>query len=716
MKLTLGLVVLGLATVLSNPVHESGTYKTVDHAFLEKQYKVLSLFKHINQPSYLEEHVKIYQTVQDPMQWLQLNKASFDKPEVVDAMMKFFHMDYMLAKGEIFSIAYEQHLEQAINLFKLFYYAKDFETFYHTAVVMGKYVNEGMFLYSMSVAVVHRQDCYGIILPSIYEVYPWYFFNTEVIQEAYKYKMMHEHSDSEEQHHHHHIVANYSGHYLNLHPEQSLSYYLEDIGVNSYFYYAHIHYPSWMDGEEFHIKNDKRGELWLTIYQSLVARYYMERLSHGKGQIPHFDWELPFEVPFYPSMQYPNGLTFPERPKFANLHDYFYQYGQHVNSKYAFSYSHVKDFERRLSDAIDSGVVWDLKQGKMMDIYENKHAVNNFGNLIQGNPDSPNMKFYNKYSMYATHLLGYSSTPLTWHKVAPSALEHTETVSRDPAFYMLMKKVLGFYHKFQNHMEPYHKKDLVFPGVTIEKVEMDRLITYFDQFESDISNVVYDSVDELKDDKFHVFATQERLNHKPFTYKIHVNSNQDTKAMVKVFLGPKYDEYGRYMNITENRWNFVPIDAFQWHLKSGQNIIKRSSQETEFYGRDRTTFQELYKKVMGAYKGQGEFHIDGEENYFYFPQRHMLPMGSYSGVPYQFYFMVHPYKAYEGQTEEMTYYYPRPGTGGGFSDDYPLFYPFDKPIKFGKMFVTEVPNSYFYETKVFHRNVDEAQVQQTHQH
>lgn len=43
------------------------------------------------------------------------------------------------------------------------------------------------------------------------------------------------------------------------------------------------------------------------------------------------------------------------------------------------------------------------------------------------------------------------------------------------------------------------------------------------------------------------------MNHKPFTYKIHVNSNQDTQAMVKVFIGPKYDEYGRYMNISENR-------------------------------------------------------------------------------------------------------------------------------------------------------------------
>lgn len=65
--------------------------------------------------------------------------------------------------------------------------------------------------------------------------------------------------------------------------------------------------------------------------------------------------------------------------------------------------------------------------------------------------------------------------------------------------------MLLFYHKYQNeHMEPYHKSELVFPGVTIEKIEMDRLITYFDQFYGDISNAVWDTKEELKDEKFQV--------------------------------------------------------------------------------------------------------------------------------------------------------------------------------------------------------------------
>lgn len=104
-------------------------------------------------------------------------------------------------------------------------------------------------------------------------------------------------------------------------------------------------------------------------------------------------------------------------------------------------------------------------------------------------------------------------------------------------------------------MEPYTREQLMFPGVSIEKIEMDRLITYFDEFYSDISQAVYYSEDELKkpENNFFVRAKQYRLNHKPFTYKIHVKSDKDTQAVVKIFVGPKYDEYGRYINISQNR-------------------------------------------------------------------------------------------------------------------------------------------------------------------
>lgn len=97
----------------------------------------------------------------------------------------------MLPRGQIFSVFQQEQLKQAIALYKLFYYAKDFETFYKTAVWARQYINEGIYVYAISVAIVHREDTQGIVLPAIYEIYPNYFFNSEVIQKVRQYKQTH---------------------------------------------------------------------------------------------------------------------------------------------------------------------------------------------------------------------------------------------------------------------------------------------------------------------------------------------------------------------------------------------------------------------------------------------------------------------------------------------------------------------------------------------
>lgn len=253
-----------------------------------------------------------------------------------------------------------EHLEEAIALFKVLYYANDFDTFHKTAVWARQHINEGVFLYATSVAIVHRDDTQGIILPPIYEVYPHYFFNSEVIHEAYRHKQEHNHQDKQtgyEQGRYkgYTVIANYSGHYLNLHPEQSMSYYLEDVGINSFYYYFNLYYPFWMSGEEFGLEHDKRGELYYFLHQQLLARYYAERICNDMGEIPYFNWEMPIETPYYSSMEYPNGLEFPNRPANARLQECYRNHGQSWTTRgpYGYSYSIVHDYERRINDAID---------------------------------------------------------------------------------------------------------------------------------------------------------------------------------------------------------------------------------------------------------------------------------------------------------------------------------------------------------------------------
>lgn len=265
-----------------------------------------------------------------------------------------------LPRGEIFSVFYKEHLKQAKALFNVFYYAKDFETFYKTAVWARQNVNEGIFVYALSVAVVHRDDTYGIVLPPIYEVYPYYFFPSEVIEKVQTYKQTYNYDLTGYKPGKGYIIpANYTGYYLGTNTEQYPSYFTEDIGLNAYYYYYNIYYPSWLNGEEFGLKNDRRGEQFYYFHQQLLARYYLERLSNGLGEIPYFNYNDATETEFYPSLVYPNGLQFPSRPIKTELYKSYDTSDQSTsNYYYAFSYEYIQDYERRIRDAVDSGYVW----------------------------------------------------------------------------------------------------------------------------------------------------------------------------------------------------------------------------------------------------------------------------------------------------------------------------------------------------------------------
>ncbi|CAG9773758.1 unnamed protein product [Ceutorhynchus assimilis] len=694
MKLILAVLAVGACAVLAQatiigPGCES---ITVDRAFVDKQTKVLTLFQNVKQPCFQKKHMEIVES------WdIEKQMDKFEHPEVVDKIMEFYNNHYQLPKGEIFSIANQMHLEQAMAVFDLLYYAKDFETFYKTAVVLRHFINEGMFLYTYSVALIHRKDTYGIVLPPIYEIYPHYFFDLKTIQQAYRLKETNQESQT--------IYANYTSNYMNMHPEQSMAYYHEDLGMNSFYYSYHLYYPFWMNGTKYEINHDRRGELWLFIHHQMFARYYMERLSNGFGQIDYVDFDVPMHTFYNPFMQYPNGMPFPQRSRFAKVSDYFYTYGVHnMKTQFAYDYYRYKDYVRRISDAIDKGFAIN-KQGEKVELYNEKDGYDHLGNLLQANPDSPDSDFYGPWLGHARKLMGISDSALSPYKIVPSAMEHIETTLRDPGFYQLYKQMIHFMHKFQYRMEPYKLDQLKMPGVSIKKVQMDQLITYYDEFTADLSQAVFYSEEAIKEGKTHfrINVKQPRLNHIPFTYTLHVESDKKVDVVVKTFIGPQVDQYGRFINITDNRWNFFEIEKFTFNLQAGENKIKRFFGKCNFFTQDKTSFAHLQQQIIDANKG-GEFKVNAGDNYFKYPLRFALPKGQISGLPVQFYFFIYPLNVYKGNDPKTwTYRYPRPGVGGPSIDTYNMFYPLDRPIKYQKMFQEEVPNSYFFDTKIFHK-------------
>ncbi|XP_038104688.1 hexamerin-1.1 [Culex quinquefasciatus] len=699
-------------TVVCLFAYASGSYMTkdvkyADKLFLTKQKAILEIFQHVHQP---ELHTSFWEESKqfDVEQYLD----HYTNKEAVQDFLRYFKHG-MLPMEEIFCVHNELHREEVIALFHLFYYAKDWDTFYKTMVWARFHMNEGMFVYALTVAILHRPDMQGIVLPAPYEIYPYYFFNDVVISKAQRYKMqgfykMKKVNDVYTAY----IPSNYTGYYVHTSPEQRLGYFTEDIGLNSYYYYFHADYPFWMGGKEFGLFKDRRGEFFLYQHQQLLARYYLERLSNDLGVIPPFSWHKAITTGYYPYLRYYNGVPFPVRDNY---------YSASVDKSYTVEM--IEDYEHRIMEAIDYGFIV-LPDGSYVNI-TTPEGVEYLGNLIQSNGDSVNGRFYGYLEVLAKFFLGGSFKMYNEYRSIPSVLERFETAMRDPMFYQLYKRIIQtFYYRFMDTLHPYTKTELTFPGVKIETVEMDKLVTYFDKFDADITNAVdvevfdettmkssdfkkFGKIAHYQGQDFVLYARMPRLNHLPFTFNLNVVSDKAQKAVVMLFVGPKYDQYGNLYGINANRENFFELDHFLVDLIPGKNVITRNSQDFSWFVKDRTTYFELYKQVMLAYNGETKFPLDMSEAHCGFPSRLMLPKGKKGGMPFQFFFMVAPYHApkverFAGYEEVVSC---GVGSGARYVDTLPFGYPLERKIDEAEWFV---PNMYYYDTMIYHKSETEV--------
>lgn len=261
-----------------------------------------------------------------------------------------------MPRGEIFTLHVDRQLKEVVSMFHMLYYAKDFAAFLKTACWMRLYLNEGMFVYALTVAVRHREDCKGIILPPPYEIYPYYFVRADVIQKAYMLKMKKGLLD--------HKLCDFYGikktekdvfiideniydTRVELNDEDRLRYFTEDIDLNTYYYYFHVDYPFWMKDEVFNKMKLRRFELNLYVYQQLLARYYLERLSVGLGDIKTLSWNKPVRKGYWPWLMLHNGVHLPVR-----TNNYVLLRDENINALRL-----VEDYELIIRDAIIKGFI-----------------------------------------------------------------------------------------------------------------------------------------------------------------------------------------------------------------------------------------------------------------------------------------------------------------------------------------------------------------------
>ncbi|XP_037709845.1 larval serum protein 1 beta chain [Drosophila subpulchrella] len=752
-----------LGLVAAANYHKTHEVKIADKDFLLKQKFLFEIVYRVEDPLMFEEYIKEGQ------------KFYFEESYYThyDLYMKKFFEAYkahaLLPKGEFFGALAMSHAKQARGLFNFFYYAKDWETFKTNVAWARMHVNEGMFVYALTLAVVHRNDFHGLVLPSIYEIFPQFFFNSKFVYEAEKFdyemwmKMtMYEKEYLDVYYKTHSHGYGYGNMYqssdytyikdfktwqwwklmglgehwysndkfilreninefyqeskwlsmmkdvkkfympvdytrdLNIYNEESkLSYFTEDLGWNAYWYYLNMDYSFFLDGKTFELQNDRRGEWWLYNVHQLLSRYYMERLSHGFGEIPEFSWYHQIEMGYDPQMIYYNGIGYSFRKNYYEMETY-------ANFDML---DKITGFMKRVHNIVEMGY-YKTADGHMIDLRK-PESVEFIGNMMQGNIDAMDKMFYQFWYMLA-HMY-FADTDYHQMEVYPNVMLNFETMMRDPMYYMFYKSIAQVYFQFMHYLPKYTKEQLLMPGVTMKHVEVSDLTTYFDLVDFDVTNMLNEKM-VFQDGKFvwdkSLFARQMRLNHKPFTYTYTIESEKAEKVVIRAFLGPKYDEFGKMISLTENRMNFMEIDEFSFELKAGTNMITRKSSEFYWTAKDRTTYTELYYYTMMAYEGKYAFPLDISEPHCGFPDRLVLPMGWKKGMPMQMFFMVVPYVApAHEQFSTFDYTYSCGiGSGARYVDSMPFGYPFDREIDEYEFFV---PNMYFKDVTIFHADTME---------
>ncbi|XP_072944977.1 arylphorin subunit alpha-like [Epargyreus clarus] len=680
-KMRAVLVLAGLVA-LATAVPHTHTYqtKTVDADFVLKQKKVFSLFHVPTQVDHNAEYYKIA-TEYDV-------EAHIDNYTNKKAVEEFFTLKKtgFLPRNYPFTIFYEKHKQEAIALFHLFFYAKDFETFYKTAAAARVYMNEGTFLYAYYIAVIHRPDTQGIVLPAPYELYPQFFVNSPEWFKIFRARMQNSLFDKENARRHGVIeesnayvfYANYSDALSYPNDEYKLSYFTEDVGLNAYYYYFHAYFPFWMDGDEYPVMKERRGEAYYYFYQQLLARYYLERLSNGLGEIPEFSWRYPIKTGYYPPLVYHYPLA--QRPN-----DYQIPYKKHIN-ELQFLDTYEKTFIQYLEKSHFKAYNQDVD-------FRDYKSINFVGDYWQANYDIYKVhpkKYHHSYEVTARHVLGAASEPVDKYMFQSTALSFYQTSLRDPLFYQIYNKIMTYIYEYKQYVTPHPYEELHYTGVKINNVHVDKMVTYFDYFDFDVSNGIYYTVDEYKSNKFPIYKIrQPRLNHKTFTVTVDVKSDIEGEAVVKLFLGPKYDSNGYPISIEESWKYFVELDWSVHKLTPGQNKIERASTDFYIYKEDSLPVLEVMKYVE-----EGKIPIDMSKKHDYMPRRLMLPRGTKDGFPYQLFVVVYPYVP---PTEKQDY------ARDYFTDNKPLGYPFDRPI-YEPHF--RQPNMFYEDVKIFYEGQD----------
>ncbi|XP_033127104.1 hemocyanin G chain-like, partial [Anneissia japonica] len=220
----------------------------------------------------------------------------------------------ILKKGEFFSNFKKKHADEAAIVYNYLISCEKFADFVKTASYFKSILNEGLYLYALSVALAHRKGEHNFDIPFLYQLHPHAYFSNSRIKAAVARLQLDKSIPETE------VVPTFvTGTHRD--PEFKVSWWREDVGLN--WHHAHWHQVYPWSGIEINGKpttKDREGELFYYMHTQMLARYDAERLAVGLLRVIPFDnWNIPIQEGYdshltnqYGTLQYaprPSGMV-----------------------------------------------------------------------------------------------------------------------------------------------------------------------------------------------------------------------------------------------------------------------------------------------------------------------------------------------------------------------------------------------------------------------
>jgi len=565
----------------------------------------------------------------------------------------------ILPKHEVFSLFDERTWPEAVRILKRMMAASSFEEFVKVSETLYPRVNEDLFLYCLSVAIVHRPDAQGVHVPRVHDVYPDKFLTNDVIIEL-KNDIMKGKKNP---------VINDTHHYHNhMDVYRRVDYFTEDLGMNSHHYHWHVVNPS-IFTEAMGGHKDRTGELFYWMHRQMVARFDSELLSNHLPRVQPFDnWNDQIEMGYAPHLSIQRtGYHYMNRPE-----------GLWLEDLPELTKSQLNQWKNRIIDAIHRRNVTHENGTKIK--LDSETGIDVLGHMIASTLRSMNRRYYGNLHSFAHVMAARMADHSGKHMEDNGVMYDVATSARDPMFYCWHKFIDNLFTEYQNTLKPYSKYELTWPEVVIDDFHIE---TEHDGDED--KNVIHTyyatntlhlgkGFDYTRDTEAKVLV--KHIDHEDFTYVIDVDNNdeKDHHAVFRVFLAPKYDERGHPFSLKEQRTLMVELDKFKATLHPGHNVVRRCSNESSV--------------TMTAHQIFGDLKTSDDEDHCHcgWPEYMLVPKGNYHGMEFEMFVMASDWDHDKvPTTDKACHCKDSISYCGTIYEDYPdkepMGYPFDRTIK-----------------------------------